>query len=242
MPSISNTHGSGAVITARNSNDISGLIINDTTGRNAIFINGKVGYYNIYNNAIYLINGNGSNGGIVFIDSALDAFIINNTLIGTDNSRTGGIIVNNCSGNFMISNNSLMGLDENSGLYLGIGVNYNSSYLFCSIIDNILNFSLKASNTAIGVRVGYISSAMDTNILIADNTINNISRGILRQLNAGIGVQVGGSISTTVRNNKVNTLNPIEMPAYNFQTTGEASLSQINFAPDNIGNITSSDF
>ncbi len=243
MPTISNsgitldTNAPPPVITAANSNDIEGLKIDAQIGSSGIFINGKSGRYVIEKNSIAVGNGNGSNGGIFFNNTAAEAYITNNTVSGVDQLQNIGIVVNVCSGNFWINNNTL-----STGLSGGISINYNQNILKCFIQDNILNFNPSAQDTVIGIRIGYSSVATNAEVLVANNKINNIPFGLSRVLNGGIGVQVGGNVFVTLRNNQVTTLDTVRMPAYNFQNSGGALLSQINFAPDNIGNWTSSGF
>lgn len=242
MPVLSNTNGSDAVIIVANSNDIAGLKIMDTKGKNGIQALNKIGNYNIENNVITVFNGDQNHAGILFTTSTVNAFVTNNTLISGDNSQTSGIGAVACSGNFTINDNLLSGADENSGFFLGIVMNYNGSLLKGIIQNNTLIFNPIAQNAAIGIRIGAVSSAINSELLIANNQINNIYFGTQKLLNAGIGIQLQGAIFPTLRNNRVTTLDNIKMPSYKFVNLGQAPISQINFAPDNIGNSTYSGF
>ncbi len=219
MPILSNS-GSIAIVTA-NSNDIVGLKI---VGDRGIFIGDNNGNYNIENNIIICSN---SGSGIFFTnDPPVSLSIINNTFIGMDNTIIEGINITAPSGSFTISNNRF------KNLRAGITMNENGP-LTCSIVGNTIDFTPSLQNAKTGVLV--IINEGNSTFLIADNQLNNFYfiPGITQ---GGIVVKLAGPGITTLRNNQVTTLDPVNAPAYFFYNTGGFSKSQINFSPDNVGN------
>ncbi len=230
MPTLSNSNG--VVINSPNdgisNNDIVGLRIVENQGFIGIDIDVN-GNYNIENN-IFLCSKNGY--GISFFNIVGNANIVHNTFIGTDNTKTEGIDIFNCSGNFTISNNLFTGM-PGTGLACGIEVDYTNAPLNCSIVGNTINFT----NIYQGIGIYKNTPATNAAFLIADNKINNLYLSPRQDLTtSGIYIQVQGDISTTLRNNQSTTPDPVNSPAYLFNNSSGASKSQINFAPDNVGN------
>jgi hypothetical protein len=252
MPLLSNTLGGVGgsyrdVVKTGNNNEVIGLRVADTIGGNGIFVGGS-GSYVIENNIISTINSDGSSLGQGIqlnssLTSSMSAMVVNNTFLGADGStNTYGMWLKNCSGNFIISNNVFKGINANTGLSACIVIDAISVPLHCSIIDNNMNFSSNITNGVGGIIVSLNSPATNTTLLVADNKVTNVSFGLSAPLKAGIGFNVQGSFSITLRNNQVTPLNPTQAPPYLFKKGGTASLSQINFAPDNIGTPTYSGF
>ncbi len=225
------------VVTCSNNNDVEGLKIEvGSSGLlpNGIIINGTSNY-TISNNII--ISSKASAG--IYLDQSIENLIVNNnSFIGSDNSPTFGFVGNACSGNITIANN-LFG-----GIAVPVLLDCTGFYTY-SIIGNTLNFNPNANNALVGILIAPSSPGGNTQYLIAGNRINNLSNSTLSQidqlelpsLEGGISIYLDESMFVTLRNNQVTTLNEVTLPSYRFANYGNASSSQINLAPDNVGNF-----
>ncbi len=235
MPTVSKS--SGHTITCANNNDIAGLkIINTASSGNSIYAINRVGNYSIENNICLYKNGG---TGVLFQTVTGNINILNNTAITLDSSTSAGIGITYCSGNVSISNNLITSIGIRAELYSGIGVRYTNTPLSCSITGNTVNFNpdINANNASYGITLNGIGGQAAKNVtcLIADNTITNFHSTSFAQ--GGMLIFLNGAVYTTLRNNNVMTVDQENAPAYAFQNLGQATTSQINFAPDNVGGV-----
>ena len=231
MPIVSNSNANVHVIRAGHSNDIIGLKTVEAQGNYSIYITNG-GNHNIENNIISSIQ---SGRGVVFESAVANAQVVNNTFLGDGVSNLWGIGVVGCSGNFTIANNLFTGTDEHSGFKVGV-IAFENSLIECSILNNKIRVNKEGpSRSSNGIVIQDVGSSINVKFLVADNTVDVISADLSQLSNAGIFTLVASPFSGTLRNNQVTTFDAIAVPPYKFLNLGGASVSQINFAPDNVG-------
>lgn len=238
LPVISNSGVDGDVITANQGGEISGLRIEQVQFKwSGVYASNSIGSYLIENNIISTaLQGNG-----VYLEgtsSGTAGRIVNNTFIATDSTHTLGVSLQELSGSFVIANNLFAGINENSvfgGSTISAG-----GLLDYSIVSNTINLHAGDSDRVVGMLLDQRFSLLDAAGFVADNKVNmsfdydNVPRVL------GIFCSIGDS-SATFRNNQVisnfSTVSPDVQP-YSFTGPSSSSISQINFAPDNVGEAT----
>ena len=225
LPVISNS-GANWVVGADFGGEIAGLRIMEANSNGASIYGQVSGHYLIKNNVISTLAG----GACICLSGASEGIIVNNTCLGGDNSRTAGILLDGISGKFFVGYNFFSGIDGKSGLALPIVMGDVYRY---DVVGNNIDLS---ANTLEGIVLdpqynlinGSFNSAFVANNQISPPPNNNVVAGILLNLN------VQPFYFGTFRNNRVMVFNPNVVAPYGFFANGGA-LSQINFAPDNLG-------
>jgi hypothetical protein len=208
---------SGTVVTCGNNNDVIGLKLRSFgNGNKVIEIDQKNGNFNIENNIIYTP----SNGvGIYQYLGDVNSHFYNNTIIGEDNNGSFGIYIASSKSDIKIIKNTIT---TNNGMYITSSLNNKSIYIEGNTINN-------SGFSSFGIGIYSQKGAYLISGNMSKSPINIVVVG-------------GGDFAGTLRNNQVSTLDRTNTASYIFQGQNGASASQINFAPDNIGDTSYSGF